>query len=286
MNTHTKTIDAVTTNRFVVLGGVLATFGQLALWYLNSVKSLFELDSIGTVIAHIWLLFLSASLYGVLRIFTENTRLKAAFSEVHNLNHLYRQTLAGTSAKLLAIDSGNEAGRKTILLSAESDTIRSVVQIISSTFSLLIGRKVVATIWLYQKDIGSCTEYACSDSETSPIRNRVPRDFYDVAENDYFNLCLDRNGSCCHFLENQVSKKLERRAFKDQRNNAAEIYQAILVVPIRFVQGNQEDRIGFLQIDTKSRNRFNSVEHLFLLSAFADQLYNFLSIVRRNFYYT
>jgi len=48
----------------------------------------------------------------------------------------------------------------------------------------------------------------------------------------------------------------------------------------RLGQPDQSQDLGFLCVDTLSRNRLNEGYHVELMSAFADQMYNFLSLMR------
>jgi hypothetical protein len=74
--------------------------------------------------------------------------------------------------------------------------------------------------------------------------------------------------------------------YANERINWKKHYVSALVVPIRYVdvgkigQPDCSDDLGFLCIDTLTPNRLKNEWHLALLSAFADQLYNFMSLMR------
>lgn len=60
----------------------------------------------------------------------------------------------------------------------------------------------------------------------------------------------------------------------------------LLSLPIRAVKqghrGNPDgyDDVGYLCLDTMSQNRLNGTYHVQLMAAFADQMYNFISLMR------
>ena len=63
-------------------------------------------------------------------------------------------------------------------------------------------------------------------------------------------------------------------------------YRSILVVPIHSATNvhtalvHQKELVGFLTVDTMSVNRLNSTYHLFMLAALANQMFNFMAVVR------
>jgi hypothetical protein len=67
--------------------------------------------------------------------------------------------------------------------------------------------------------------------------------------------------------------------YHNSRPNWRDRYQSAIVVPIQF-QSNKADEkrehLGYLCVDTRSRNRLNDSYHVQILAAFADQIFNFL----------
>ena len=89
-------------------------------------------------------------------------------------------------------------------------------------------------------------------------------------------------------LTNSVNTCTQEKTYRNQRDHWSDFYQNVIIVPIRSVDilklGNKEkdasNDIGFLCVDTQSINRLNNTWHLELLAAFADQMYNFMSLMR------
>src|SRR5262249_51871369 len=79
------------------------------------------------------------------------------------------------------------------------------------------------------------------------------------------------------------------KMYRNERQDWKEFYQSAIVVPIRYVdpakigQADASDDIGFLAVDTKSRNSLNGGYQVELLASFADQMYNFMSLMRGKF---
>ena len=86
-----------------------------------------------------------------------------------------------------------------------------------------------------------------------------------------------------HFHSPDLTKEKD---YRNQRDNWSHIYQSAIVVPIRCIDHskvgtkNESDDLGFLCIDTLSTNRLNDTWHIELMASFADQMYNFVSLMR------
>ncbi len=226
--------------------------------------------------------------FGVGLVLSNSSRLRRSFTKLHDLNHLYRNTLAITNAQLLQLD-GKKSNQEIneLLARTEDSTVQRVLGIIADQFSLLINRQVVVTFWRYIEDDSTCIEQETSAQGKDASRPFQERASYSKAHNSVFRDCRGFKGKCCHyFSEDITAKDATKEGYTDERPDYGEHYQSVLCVPIRFSHGELEDVIGYLQIDTKSRHRLNDVEHLYILSAYADQLYNFLSLVRRNFMFS
>ena len=73
--------------------------------------------------------------------------------------------------------------------------------------------------------------------------------------------------------------------YANQRVGWQRLYRSTIVVPIHHVVHSDRRRevLGFLSVDTMSANRLNDTYQVQFLAAFADQMYNFLSIMRRRY---
>jgi hypothetical protein len=76
------------------------------------------------------------------------------------------------------------------------------------------------------------------------------------------------------------------KTYKNESDGWQRLYRSTIVVPIRHVidrKTDEVDLIGFLCVDTLAANRLNDTYCVEYLAAFADQMYNFMSIIRDNF---
>ena len=266
----------------VVLPTTIIVLSSGIWWAIEETVQLPHYFSVVPTVLILYVL-MSIVIYSVLKLLDENKRYKSTFDLFHEINHVYRQALAGSTAKLLSINSSERQKINEILLTAERDTLNSVVRLVSSIFNRLTNRDTTTTIWLYDTVTRQCSEYISCKDNISSQRERNTRKSYDFNDNDFLAKCVHKEGKCCHFFDSNLKKARKLRKYADQRPNNDQIYQAILTVPIRYVNDGQEHIIGYLQIDQKSANHLNNVEHLFILAACADQMYNFFSIIRKNF---
>jgi hypothetical protein len=127
--------------------------------------------------------------------------------------------------------------------------------------------------------------------ENCPRDIAKPRQFeLNTGANTAFDKALMyANGMISHFHSDDLTKE---EAYRNQRDHWSDFYQNTIVVPIRFVDlaklGNKDasSDIGFLCVDTLSPNRLNNTWHVELLAAFADQMYNFMSLMRGEYQLT
>jgi hypothetical protein len=123
-------------------------------------------------------------------------------------------------------------------------------------------------------------------NEEESVRDSYPIHLYKIntGENTAFDQALKY--SCdgpSHFFSADLRKE---KKYKNERQNWQTFYKSAIVVPIRFIYPDKighkdySHDIGFLCVDTLAPNRLNNRWHLELLSAFADQLYNFICLAR------
>lgn len=264
---------------------------QAVIWMLQTAGKIPKLQWGNALLTHSFFAILSLIIYGIVLITGNFRRLRDSFAKVHDVNHQYRNYLAATSAKLLMIDGANRTHEVHALLTrTEKEATAKVLRIISDQFRMLINRDVVTTLWLHDPSTNSYIEQETSANGVDADRPFRELERYHLNRNSIFCHNRKKKGRCCHYFTADLSESQESaEGYHDQRPNYQEYYKSLLCVPIRFrVETDaggktEEDLLGFLQVDTKSRNRLNDREHLYLLAAYADQLYNFLSLVRRNF---
>lgn len=272
---------------------LLSTVGliQALIWILQSAGKIQKLEWGNALLTHSFFAILTLIIYGIVLITGNFRRLRDSFAKVHDVNHQYRNYLAATSAKLLMIDGGDRViEAHQLLTKTEKEATAKVLRIISDQFRLLINRDVVATLWIHDPSSDAFIEQETSANGVDADRPFRELERYRPKLNSIFCHNRKKKGRCCHYYSADIAESADSEdGYHDERPNYLEYYKSLLCVPIRFrVETDaggkiEEDLLGFLQVDTKSRNRLNDKEHLYLLAAYADQLYNFLSLVRRNF---
>lgn len=97
------------------------------------------------------------------------------------------------------------------------------------------------------------------------------------------SLVVRADGAPSHFFSGDLNKE---RDYCNERQDYGRHYKSAIVVPIRSIDrdkkgtGAEFTLIGFLCIDTKSRNRLNDGYHVQILTSLAEQMYNYISLMR------
>lgn len=208
-----------------------------------------------------------------------------AMKRIHRINHDYRDVLHAT------FHSDQPDTEQQKLLRAEEHALRSVCQQINGIFESLVGRSCMVTIKLITKQSSGarhCSTYIRSEENCE--RDREEPGDYVVGKwnNTAFDQALlpSEAGRCSHFFAPNLTSE---KNYNNERQHWERFYRSVIVVPIRSITPaergvpDQYDDVGFLCVDTMSRNRLNGSYHVEILSAFADQMYNFLSLMRRKY---
>ncbi|MBF0555506.1 MAG: hypothetical protein HQK96_13275 [Nitrospirae bacterium] len=171
----------------------------------------------------------------------------------------------------------------------EGETIHSVCEKIEKIYFSLTGKPCLVTVKLIrpkdEKGDTYCEIYA--RSETNCRRDDLGKKLFEVSEeNTVFHKALQRRGmneDCSHFHSEDLTKEDN---YRNERQNWKNFYKSTIVVPIRY-HPKQElrkkvipDDLGFLCVDTRSTNRLKKGAHVQILAALADQMYNFLSLMK------
>ena len=281
--------DKITKHPATVIVSAIVGFVQIVLWILELLGYL-KRPGLLTTLGQIALYILAAlCVFVFYRVFNENRRLKESYAKIHDLNHCYRQTLAETSLALLSLPAGDKTDVKERLLHIEKETLGKALAIISDIYEHLLAHEVVATVWLFDPQAKTVEEYVNSHDgrkSTRSVRRGVP---LHIDKNTRFCECKTIKDKFCHYHSpDLIETGNTKEGYDDLVPHYIDHYKSVLVVPIRFRveeagEEKYEDRLGFLQLDTMSRYQLNDAEHLALLAAFADQIYNFMSLVRRNY---
>jgi hypothetical protein len=78
-----------------------------------------------------------------------------------------------------------------------------------------------------------------------------------------------RENRTSHYYSGDLPALARRGQYHDERREWSKLYNARIVVPIRF----RDDEVGFVSVDTMAGKRLNGAEHVELVAAFADALY-------------
>ncbi|MEA3369537.1 MAG: hypothetical protein U9Q24_04220 [Candidatus Ratteibacteria bacterium] len=221
--------------------------------------------------------FLIAGIYSAV-IRRKVQAFQAAMYKIHRINHGYRDVLRAMFHRHNPITDRSQ------LVVAEEKTLRSVCQKICSIYEGLIGRPCLATVKLITKESNGkryCSTYIRSEENCERDNDPMQYEIGKLLNTAFDQALLPSNlGLCSHFFSADLTKE---RNYNNQRQHWQRYYRSTIVVPIRSVAQDSTDTaddVAFLCIDTMSQNRLNERYHLQLLAGFADQMYNFISLMR------
>lgn len=228
------------------------------------------------------LLLLAGVAYSV-RVRQQNSRLRSVPAALHRINHDYRDVLSQVFGGQVLPPDKERAH-------LELRTIESTCQKIAQIFTVLIQRECTVTVKLITKETGRsmCQKYArnvlsCQRDQMRPYEFEV-----GTTANTAFDeaLKVHAGGRTAHFFSPDLLKDKKAGKYENQRPGWEQLYKSVIVVPIRYLdpelvgQTGASDHIGFLAVDTMSTNVLNGSHHVELLASFADQMYNFMSLMR------
>ena len=283
MNIVNKTIENTAYNPWFALMSGLASMVSL-LWLV------YDKIMLGTAPTWILVIFIlsitlfSVTLFYSVKIRVENIALRKLGETFHDINHLYRDELRKVFHEDCKIITNGED-----LLMIERDVLRAVCQRIRNGFSELIGgRKTMVTIkLLVTTETGKKVARTYVRSMEKSKRDEEGDVDYEVetGKNTAFDDALRLlNHGPSHYFSPNLIKDAKEGKYSNQRTGYERHYRSTIVVPIRakikVKDSYTTDDIGFLTIDTKSINRLNGGYHVQIMAAFADQIYNFISLMR------
>ncbi len=213
----------------------------------------------------------------------ENARLKTCASELHQINHSYRDALCEVFFDGQVLDDDE-------LLDKEREALTTVTGKIANIFWCLTNRKCMVTVYLLEQENGETVTFSWARSEKDIEREPRPlRKFKVTPENTRFHeATLLRPTGPAHFFGGDLEVLYKQTKYHDLNSGWERLYKSCIAVPIRFLKCGSEgpahsDALGFLVVDTKHPNRLNDDFHVQYLAAFADQMYNYLSLMRRRY---
>jgi hypothetical protein len=267
---HTWVVLALTIlSAIASLLAVYQVFGAQLLWL--------GLSAVGI------LTLLAAVIYSI-RIRQENLAFRRLPEHLHRVNHGYRNVLSALFGDTHVVPTEEEMRK------AERKTLESVCQKISAIFSALTHVPCTVTIkFIYKDENDRAVCRTLVRSETESRRDEGRPEIYELqtGENTAFDRCMVcEPGITSNFHSDDLIRERDAGRYRNQRTNWERFYVSAIVVPIRYVnlaklgQPGASDYIGFLAVDTTSPNRLNGTYHVELLASFADQVYNFMSLMR------
>jgi hypothetical protein len=225
---------------------------------------------------------------GVYLISRDRQRLKRSAYDFHDINHIYRDALSG----VLSIYAPTKPDSREILL-VEQNTLNRICVKIAHLFTSLTGKKCVVTVKLLanEGDTAFCFTWARSHVDILRSASGIEKFRVGVGENTGFDEAMKlRDSETSYFFSPDLRTLSRRGRYRNARSGWANCYLSTIVVPIRQVirTGDPPEVhvFGFLCVDTMSPNRLNGTYHVQFLAGFADQMYNFLSIMRRTYLLT
>lgn len=280
MRKGTQQLNAIAANPwFTFTSGVASIFGFI--WFLYDEYE--RTPKLISSIAFFGALFILVSgyIYSV-RVRTENIALRGLSVVFHDINEIYRDKLR----EVFSLDSPETDPES--LLAQEELSLKAVCQRIDNIFSRVLNRNCMVTLKLATTEDSKCFVRTYIRSQELSPRDQPRRMKYAVGsgENTAFDESLARrsDGLPSHFYSSDL--KTLKDGYSNQRQHYERYYRSTIVVPIRGVNKGKGstheefDLIGFLCVDTLSVNRLNNNFHLFMLSALANQMYNFMSLMR------
>jgi hypothetical protein len=202
----------------------------------------------------------------------------------HKINHDYRDVLSQLFGPIRASAPSEDKRRY-----AEMRTLTAVCQKIAQIFTVLTGSHCVVTVKLIddpQEHDGRyyCKTYARSETSRRDEGPNATRLFQlKTQENTALDAALTYTpGHTARFFASDLAQYPK---YRNERQDWADFYRSAIVVPIRCVRIDgygsvKTDDIGFLTVDTMEPNRLENTIHPEILAGFADQMYNFMSLMR------
>lgn len=286
MTAATKKAHSIAQNPWVNLAATIA--GIASFWWMIYDKA----QTPGTVRS--WMPFIlfiiGISTFAAFNFFS--FRVKKALLDstripyhLHRINHLYRDSLSRVCGSFSSNPPDEEA-----LKLEQTTTLTRICEHVAEIFQRLTSKECHVAVKLLQKDASGmyCETYTRNGGKNE--RDEVPPKRFNVltGENTGFDraLLVTTGTKPSHFWSPDLGIEKD---YQNQRQKYIEAYKSTIVVPIRYLIPNRKgqkdgtDDIGFLCVDTLSRNRLNDVSHVEMLASFADQMYNYISIMRKSY---
>lgn len=285
MTPRTKTLHDIAASVYLAAAGAIASVVAFG-WFIYDKFSPTPWSDLAelVILLLVGVVVIGFGLYSV-RVRQENNALRRAIDTIHKINHDYRDVLSKVFGGKQPITDPEAR-----IVELERATLQAVCQSTAKIFNSFTHADCMVTVKLIDKDGDgrlSCGTYARSQSNCE--RDRVePSSFaINAGQNTAFDEAIRFSpGRISHFHSYDLTDLQKTDDYRNQRPNWERYYKSAIVVPIRYLNPQRagmpdaSDDIGFLCVDTKSTYRLNDEHHLHLLAALADQMYNFMSLMR------
>jgi hypothetical protein len=279
----TNNLHDFAANVYIAALGSIASIAAF-FWFIYDKFSPAPEDIFELVILLIVVLFFIGLGYYSIRVRQENSAFRRSVGTIHKINHDYRDILS----KMFGGEEPITDER--VKIQNERDTLQAVCQALAKMYNSFTHVDCMVTVKLITKDNHgrlSCGTYVRSEINCERDRFHPGTFVINAGENTAFDEALRfSRGRVSHFFSPDLAKIAKEGGYRNQRYNWERFYNSAIVVPIRYINPakadtpDASDDIGFLCVDTKSAYRLNDGYHLQYLAAFADQMYNFMSLMR------
>ena len=273
------TIHRGMTNIAVMMAAVTAFCLLFGFLLFGNVSALTRAE---LVVAALFLSVCVVLQIGTFLVFRQNRSWRQVPFYLHSINHLFRDVLTSLFFKNSTPVTEDQ------LIDVEQQVLDKACSAMGELFRVLIGRRCQVTLYLIRDN--SCFIWACNEQNVD--RQRWVEQSFLISK--------DSNTRFQRILELIENKKkpiyfsrdiLKENQYHDSLPDAKSFYRTVIVVPVKCTisadSGKQESRIlGFLTLDSKSPGRLNDDYHAEFLAAFADQIFNFISVMRSYFRHT
>jgi hypothetical protein len=235
------------------------------------------------LIAAILLVLAVLNLYSVF-IRKHNLALKRSWGLLGDINQIYKSSL---SKAFVRSSNPLEVSELEDIFTEEEQTLKAVLQRIEAIFHAVIDRECLVTLKLTTQDETGLWAHTYVRSKDRSDRDYPTPLRYSIGTglNTGFDTALrhPKSGRPNHFYSPDLLT--EPQNYKNERPNFSIYYRSTLVVPLASripepLDGTTTVALGFLSVDSQSSHRLNSSYHLDLLVGLADQMYNYISLMR------
>lgn len=258
---------------FIISGGIASIVSLLFYLYEKYDPRFGKISSI--------LLFLSLGILFIgyiysIKVRAENKALKDISQQLSEINFIYQHHFSEVLHKTA------EKITREKLVDAERRVLEAICQRIENIYSRLTGRNCLVTIKLVTQAGEKKIAHTYVRSQSTCPRDLTGSPDYSV--NTGTNTAFDQSllstadGRPSHFFSADLTHLQKIGKYANERQNFAKFYRSALVVPIR--NEKTKSHVGYLCVDTMAKNRLNDNNHLYLLSGFSYQIYNFMAIMR------